>query len=168
VDTTVKRELASSAYNERRAQCEEGVRIMSEDMDGISALRDVSSEDLERLGASLPDLILRRCHHVVEENTRVLDAVKALEAGDTERLGALMDASHESLRTDYEVSCDELDALVDAAREIPGTLGARMTGAGFGGCTVNLVKEENVEFFSDRIKESYMRSTGLNAVVYRV
>jgi galactokinase len=168
VDTTVKRELASSAYNERRAQCEEGVRMLSENLDGVSALRDVSSEDLERLGASLPDLILRRCRHVVEENTRVLDAVKTLEAGDAARLGELMDASHESLRTDYEVSSDELDALVDAAREIPGTLGARMTGAGFGGCTVNLVKEENVELFSDRIKESYMRSTGLNAIVYRV
>ena len=168
VDTTVKRELASSAYNERRAQCEEGVRMLSENLDGVSALRDVSSEDLERLGASLPDLILRRCRHVVEENARVLDAVKALEAGDAERLGELMDASHESLRTDYEVSSDELDALVDAAREIPGTLGARMTGAGFGGCTVNLVKEENVEFFIDRIKESYMRSTGLEAIVYRV
>lgn len=168
VDTTVKRELASSAYNERRAQCEEGVRMLSENMDGVSALRDVSSEDLERLGASLPDLILRRCRHVVEENTRVLDAVKALEAGDAARLGKLMDASHESLRTDYEVSSDELDALVDAAREIPGTLGARMTGAGFGGCTVNLVKEENVEFFIDRIKERYIRSTGLEAIVYRV
>ncbi len=168
VDTTVKRELASSAYNERRAQCEEGVRMLSENLDGVSALRDVSSEDLERFGASLPDLILRRCRHVVEENARVLDAVKALEAGDAERLGELMDASHESLRADYEVSSDELDILVDAAREIPGTLGARMTGAGFGGCTVNLVKEENVEFFVDRIKERYMRSTGLEAIVYRV
>jgi galactokinase len=168
VDTTVKRELASSAYNERRAQCEEGVRMLSENLDGVSALRDVSSEDLERLGASLPDLILRRCRHVVEENIRVLEAVKALEAGDAERLGELMDASHESLRADYEVSSDELDILVDAAREIPGTLGARMTGAGFGGCTVNLVKEENVEFFVDRIKERYMRSTGLEAIVYRV
>ena len=168
VDTTVKRELASSAYNERRAQCEEGIRMLSEDMDDVRALRDVSSEDLERLGASLPDLVFRRCRHVVEENARVLDAVKALEAGDAERFGELMDASHESLRTDYEVSSDELDALVDAAREIPGTLGARMTGAGFGGCTVNLVEEENVDFFSDRIKESYMRSTGLKATVYCV
>jgi len=168
VDTTVKRELASSAYNERRAQCEEGVRMVRENLDSVRALRDVSKEDLERLGASLPDLILRRCRHVIEENARVLDAVKALEMGDVIKLGELMDASHESLRTDYEVSSDELDALVDAAREIPGTLGARMTGAGFGGCTVNLVKEENVEFFSDRIKESYMRSTGLNAIVYRV
>jgi galactokinase len=167
-DTTIKRELASSAYNERRAQCEEGVSILGAHIPGVSALRDVSMGDLRRLGHLLPDVVLRRCRHVVEENTRVLDAVKALEAGDAPRLGELMDASHESLRTDYEVSSDELDALVDAAREIPGTLGARMTGAGFGGCTVNLVKEENVEFFSDRIKESYMTSTGLNAVVYRV
>jgi len=105
---------------------------------------------------------------VVEENARVQDAVKALEAGDADKLGVLMDASHESLRTDYEVSSDELDALVDAAHEIPGTLGARMTGAGFGGCTVNLIKEEKVELFIDRIKESYLRSTGLDAVVYRV
>ena len=168
VDTTIKRELASSAYNERRAQCEEGVRMLSENLDGVMALRDVSSEDLERLGASLPDLILRRCRHVVEENARVLKAIKAMEAGDSAGLGELMDASHESLRTDYEVSSDELDALVDAAHEIPGTLGARMTGAGFGGCTVNLIKEEKVELFIDRIKESYRRSTGLDAVVYRV
>ena len=168
VDTTVKRELASSAYNERRAQCEEGVRLLSESLKGVRALRDVSIEDLERLGASLPDLILRRSRHVVEENARVQDAVKALEAGDADKLGVLMDASHESLRTDYEVSSDELDALVDAAHEIPGTLGARMTGAGFGGCTVNLIKEEKVELFIDRIKESYLRSTGLDAVVYRV
>ena len=168
VDTTIKRELASSAYNERRAQCEEGVRMVRENLDSVRALRDVSREDLERLGASIPDLILRRCRHVVEENARVLDAVKALEAGTVESLGELMYASHESLRTDYEVSSDELDALVDAAREIPGTLGARMTGAGFGGCTINLVKEENVELFSDRIKESYMMSTGLDAIVYRV
>jgi len=168
VDTSVKRELKASAYNDRRAQCEEGVRMVSENLDGVRALRDVSREDLERLGASLPDLILRRCRHVIEENARVLDAVKALEAGNVESLGELMYASHESLRTDYEVSSDELDALVDAAREIPGTFGARMTGAGFGGCTVNLVQEENVELFSDRIKESYMRSTGLNAIVYRV
>jgi galactokinase len=168
VDTTVKRELASSAYNERRAQCEEGVSILGAHISGVSALRDVSMGDLRRLGHLLPDVILRRCRHVIEENARVLDAVKALEAGDAKRLGELIDASHESLRTDYEVSSDELDALVDAAREIPGTLGARMTGAGFGGCTVNLVKEENVAYFSDRIKENYMRSTGLKATVYRV
>jgi galactokinase len=168
VDTTVKRELAASAYNERRAQCEEGVRMLRESLEGVRALRDVSIEDLERLGASLPDLILRRCRHVVKENARVLDAVRALEAGNPERLGALMDASHESLRTDYEVSSFELDALVDAAREIPGTLGARMTGAGFGGCTVNLVKKENADLFNDRIKEGYMESTGLEAIVYRV
>jgi galactokinase len=168
VDTTVKRELAASSYNERRAQCEEGVRILSQSMEDVKALRDVSREDLERLGASLPDMLFRRCRHVVEENARVLDAVRALEAGDPERLGALMDASHESLRTDYEVSSFELDTLVEAAREIPGTLGARMTGAGFGGCTVNLVKEENVEHFNDRIKESYLESTGLEAMVYSV
>ncbi|TRO46599.1 galactokinase, partial [Candidatus Bathyarchaeota archaeon] len=119
-------------------------------------------------GASLPDLILRRCRHVVEENARVLDAANAMEAGDAEGLGALMDASHESLRVDYEVSGAELDALVEAAREIPGTLGARMTGAGFGGCTVNLVREKDVERFCVGIKERFMRSTGLKAVVYRV
>ena len=168
VDTTVKRELAASAYNERRAQCEEGVRMLSESLEDVRALRDVTSDDLERLGATLPDLILRRCRHVVQENARVLDAVVALEAGDSERLGTLMDASHESLRTDYEVSCAELDALVDATREIPGTFGARMTGAGFGGCTVNLVKEESAELFSEKIKESYLESTGLEAIVYRV
>ena len=168
VDTTVKRELADSAYNERRAQCEEGVRILSESLHPVRALRDVSVEDLKGLGASLPNTILRRCRHVVEENARVLEAVRALEAGDPGRLGALMDASHESLRTDYEVSSLELDALVYAAREIPGTLGARMTGAGFGGCTVNLVREADTEHFCDRIKESYRESTGLEAKVYPV
>jgi galactokinase len=168
VDTTVKRELASSAYNERRAQCEDGVRALRNHIPHARALRDVTPEDLERLGKHLPETVIRRCRHVVEENARVLEAVRALEDGDAVRLGKIMYASHESLRTDYEVSSVELDALVEAARETSGTLGARMTGAGFGGCTVNLVREEKVERFSERVKEIYRSSTSLNANVYLV
>ena len=168
VDTAVKRELAASAYNKRRSQCEQGVGILGDHIPSVSALRDVSPGDLSRLGHLLPDVVLRRCRHVVEENARVLEAVKALGSGDAAGLGMLMDASHESLRTDYEVSSDELDALVEAAREIPGTIGARMTGAGFGGCTVNLVKADNAESFSEEIKEKYLEATGLKATVYLV
>ena len=130
-NTMVKRGLVDSAYNERRSQCEKGVEILKEYLPGIRALRDVSLADFDEYKEHLPDVVARRCEHVIAENERVLASVKALRAGDIAEFGRLMRASHESLRDLYEVSCKELDIMVEAAWEITGTCGARMTGAGF-------------------------------------
>lgn len=165
-NTMVKRELASSAYNERRTQCEEGVRILGESLGGIDALRDVSPRDFEEHRDALPDVIAKRCRHVVYENARVIEAVEALEDRDIGRFGELMYESHRSLRDDYEVSCKELDVLVEMARDLPGTVGARMTGAGFGGCTVNIVERENTRDFIAEIQKGYLDETGLSPEVY--
>lgn len=167
-NTMVKRELTSSAYNERRSQCEEGVWIMKEERPEIEALRDVSPSELGEHGGRMPETIFRRCRHVVTENTRVLESVEALRGGDVKRMGALMYASHESLRDDYEVTSPELDTLVDAARRVEGVEGARMTGAGFGGCTVNLVRRESVEDFTEAIVNAYTNATGIRPEVYLV
>jgi len=166
VNTMVKRELASSAYNERRMQCEEGVRVLGESLAGVDALRDVTPQDFKEHSDALPDVIARRCRHVVYENARVIEAVEALEDGDMERFGELMYESHRSLRDDYEVSCEELDVLVEMARELPGTVGARMTGAGFGGCTVNVVEREETRDFIAEIKKMYLDETDLSPEVY--
>jgi galactokinase len=166
VNTMVQRELSDSAYNERRAQCMEAVRIMSRSDPEVKALRDVSPETLVEHWGELPAVIQRRTRHVVTENQRVLDAVGLLEAGDAEGFGDLMYDSHESLRFDYEVSCDELDALVDATMDMDEVVGARMTGAGFGGCTVNLVEAGYVDEFTEVIKERYHRATAKQAEVY--
>ena len=168
VNSNVKRELASSAYNERRAQCMEGVKILEQYLPGIRALRDVSVSDLNEFGHNLPPLIYRRCHHVVTENARVLEGVRALQAEDMMKLGELINASHASLRDDYEVSSGELNILVETAQSLPQTLGSRMTGAGFGGCTVNLVKANSVLDFTRKISEGYFEATGLSAEIYPV
>jgi len=139
-DTGVRRELAASAYNERRSQCEEGVRLVQKHLPGITALRDVPPVALARWKDDLPEIIYRRCTHVVQENRRVLNMVEALRQGDLEQAGRLMDASHASLRDLYEVSCPELDLMVEIAQGLPGCWGSRLTGAGFGGCTVSLVR----------------------------
>jgi len=168
VNTMVKRELASSAYNERRRQCEEGVRMMKEERPGIEALRDVSLSELREHRGKMLETIFRRCRHVVTENDRVLESVEALRGGDVERMGALMYASHESLKHDYEVTSPELDILVDVSRGIEGVEGARMTGAGFGGCTVNLVQRERVDDFGKAILFAYKDATGIKPEVYLV
>jgi len=156
-DTKKKRGLSTSAYNERRAQCEEGVRLLRQWLPGITALRDVSVEQFASLADRLPPVVRRRCQHVVAENTRVLEAVAALEAGDLGRFGKLMYDSHVSLRDLYEVSCPELDTLVESALAVDGTLGARLTGAGFGGCTVNLVRRASIEAFQEKVGADYAR-----------
>ena len=168
VNTTVKRDLASSAYNERKSQCEEGVRVLRRSLPSVRALRDVSLEELEKHRSDLSNVVFKRCRHVISENARVLEAVEAQKKGDIMRLGELMYESHFSLRDDYEVSCLELDILLDAARGIRGTLGARMTGAGFGGCTVNILRKEYTESFIREIKDRYKDATGLQAEVYIV
>ncbi len=160
-DTQKRRGLVDSEYNTRRNECEAGARAL-----GVPALRDVSVETFEARQEELGPVTRKRCRHVVTENQRVLDAVDALGAGDLERFGALMNASHVSLRDDYEVSCAELDAMVEAAWRQPGVLGARMTGAGFGGCTVNLVRDEAAETFQHSVAREYTDATGLEPRIY--
>jgi galactokinase len=165
-DTGVRHQLAFSAYNVRREECEEAVKSLLEARPGISALRDISKADLETYGARLPETIRRRCRHVVSENERTLAASVALPRGDFVEMGRLMYESHESLRNDYEVSCLELDTLADLARSIEGVFGARMTGGGFGGCTVNLVRRDAVDEFQEVIGREYQRVTGTSPVIY--
>jgi len=160
-NTMVKHELASSAYNERRAQCEAGASHLS-----VAALRDATLEQLEQHRRGLPEVVYRRCRHVITENGRVLAAGEALEQDDLNRFGKLMAESHQSLRDDYEVSSDELDLMVELAQQVEGVYGARMTGGGFGGCTVNLVRNENVEEFRARVAEGYERITEIKPDIY--
>src|SRR5947207_3435825 len=146
-NTMVKHELGSGEYNVRRAQCEEGVRILSRSLPNVRALRDVAIEQLEQHRAELSELVYRRCRHVVAENVRVQAAAAALERRDLREFGRLMGESHRSLRDDYEVSCEELDLMVDLANKQAGVYGARMTGGGFGGCTINIVESAAVSDF---------------------
>ncbi|HEY0348726.1 MAG TPA: galactokinase [Pyrinomonadaceae bacterium] len=165
-NTMVKHELASSEYNARREQCEEGVRILSQHLPNITSLRDVTPDDVERFRAELGEVIFKRCLHVTTENDRVLKATDALRDRDLKTFGKLMYESHHSLRHDYEVSCQELDVMVDLAKPIKGVFGARMTGGGFGGCTINLVAVEAVGEFTQTIRNSYIQATGKTSGVY--
>lgn len=165
-NTMVKHELASGGYNQRREECEEGTKLFAKWDNNVRALRDVSMEVLERHAGELPEAIRKRCLHVVQENQRVLDAVRCLQAGDLIRLGELMRASHNSLRDLFEVSCRELDIMVEAAEGLPGYCGGRMTGGGFGGCTVNLVRDLDAENFAAQISERYRSATGIDPQTY--
>ncbi len=165
-DTKVKHNLASSEYNQRRAHCEAGVHSLQEHLPVIHALRDVTPEELEHYGGSLPEVTFRRCRHVVTENERVLAAAKALRFADLSGFGQLMVESHRSLRDDYEVSCPELDLMVEIALNLRGVFGARMTGGGFGGCTVNLVSADAVAEFQGTVKREYQAATGLEPDIY--
>jgi galactokinase len=162
----VKRALAQSEYEVRLKQCRQAVAHIASTGRTVKSLRDVKLSDLEAVRGTLDGLLLRRARHVVSENQRVLEAVKVLESGDLERFGELMNGSHESLRDDYQVSCKELDTLVELARKQPGVLGARMTGAGFGGCTVNLVRADAAEEFALAVAKGYQERIGLKAEVY--
>lgn len=165
-NTMVKHDLASSAYNERRAQCEAGVKHLAQSLPGIVALRDVTPAQLEQFGRGLPDVIYRRCRHVISENARVWAAGEALERGDLVQFGRLMAESHRSLRDDYEVTVDELNLMVELASEVEGVYGARMTGGGFGGCTINLVATERVEQFREIVGRNYEQRTKLTPEIY--
>jgi len=165
-DTMKRRGLVESEYNLRRQQCETGVRILSEHLPNVKALRDLTPQELEAHAEKLPRDVLRRCRHVVSENQRVLLADQALRRKKVAEFGRLMDRSDASLRDDYEVSCRELDEMVRLARSAPGCLGARMTGAGFGGCTVNLVRQEQSEAFAATVRESYAQEVGVEPEVY--
>jgi galactokinase len=165
-DSKVQHSLASSEYNQRRAQCELGVKILRRELGNIDALRDVTPEEIEAFRDQLPEIVYRRCKHVVSENQRVLAAAEALEVGNADRMGELMLSSHQSLRFDYQVSCPELDLLVDAAKEIDGVYGARMTGGGFGGCTVNLIQDNIEEVFNKVVAEIYQGTFGIKPDIY--
>ena len=160
-DSRVKHSLASSEYNTRRAECFAAVGILREKLPHVRALRDVTLTDLDRWSRLLPDPLGKRCRHVIAENHRTLEAADALERADWPALGQLLFASHASLRDLYEVSCRELDLLVDLARSVTGVLGARMTGGGFGGCTVNLVHEVALARFHEVVGSGYARSVGI-------
>jgi galactokinase len=165
-NTMVKHELAGSEYNARREECEQGVRMLSKHLPKIKSLRDVSIEDLERYGSELPDVVYRRCRHVITENDRVLRAATALRNGELSTFGRLMAQSHQSLRDDYEVSCKELDLMVEFANEEPGCIGARMTGGGFGGATINLVTSTAVEEFAAKVAKRYAQATNIQPETY--
>ena len=165
-DSMKKRGLVDSEYNVRRAQCEEAVSVLKSYMPGIRALRDVTAVDFRRYGRDLPPTIRRRAEHVVMENNRVLESTDALRKSDLQLFGRLMNQSHESLRDKYDASGRELDALVESALRIPGVYGSRMTGAGFGGCTVSLVKDEAVEEFLERVPIEYRARIGTTPIVY--
>jgi galactokinase len=159
-NTMVRHSLAAGEYNRRRAECEEGAAYFGR------SLRDVTSGDLERRGRGLSETVRGRCAHVIAENARVIAASAALEEGDLHAFGKLMFQSHRSLRDDYEVSCAELDMMVKIAAHAPGVYGSRMTGGGFGGCTISLVQEEYVEAFRETIVKRYREATGIGAKVY--
>ncbi len=161
-NSRVKHSLVDSAYNERRRQCEKGVEALKALDPTLRALRDVAPAGalLETARPQMGEVVYRRCRHVVSENARVSASVVALERGDLVTFGALMNASHDSLRDDYEVSCPEIDLLVDLARALPGTLGARITGGGFGGSTVNLMSEEAAQGFVEGVVVPFEREVG--------
>ncbi len=165
-NTMVKHDLAASAYNQRRTECEQSVRILRERYPAIRALRDVTPEQFAGAQTMLPQPLAARARHVVTENARVPQAAAALRAHALEELGSLMYESHESLRSDYEVSCTELDTMVALARGFDGTIGARMTGGGFGGCTVNVVRADRAGEFRTHMASMYQRETGIVPEMY--
>jgi galactokinase len=165
-NTMARHELGSSEYNIRRSQCEEGVHQLSKALPGIRALRDVSLADLEEHRELLSDVVYKRCRHVVTENARTHWAAAAFESGEIATLHQLMADSHRSLRDDYEVSCRELDIMVELAMQQRGVLGARMTGGGFGGCTINLVQAVESDRFCERVAEGYQAAIGRRPDIY--
>jgi galactokinase len=166
--TGVRRALSDSAYNQRRQECSRAAQMLAEVVVArpVRALRDITSNDLGAHEGSLPEPLARRARHVLRENERVLKSVEALGRGDLLTFGELLYASHRSLARDYEVSSPELDLMVQLASCLEGVVGARMTGAGFGGCTVNLVHETAIDSFREQVIEPYRRRTGLPAEMY--
>lgn len=167
-DTSSPHRLEASAYNERRRECEDAARVVAEREPAVKSLRDVTPEMLEQARDRMPEIVARRAEHIVRENERVLAAVAAFRAGDSDALGRLFAASHASLRDLFEVSSPELDALVEIASSVPGVIATRMTGAGFGGCTVNVVEEGAQERLEAEVLRRYPKMTGLTPSVYRV
>jgi galactokinase len=160
LDTSTRRGLVDSAYNERRSQCEEAAHWF-----GVKALRDVSEDEFEKRNG-LSEVVMKRARHIITENARVLEAVQVMKAGNVKRLGELFNASHNSLRDDFEVTNKALNQIVECAQEQSNCYGARMTGAGFGGCAVALVQEKNAQEFTNAVSAAYKQRSGLDASVY--
>ena len=167
-DTHVKHNLASSAYNQRRAQCETGVNMISKKFPAVKSLRDVDRQMLFSMEHLIDQVVFKRCLYVIEENQRVLNTTVALSALAIDAAGTLMYDSHEGLSKLYEVSCPELDVLVEIAQLIPGVAGARMMGGGFGGCTINLVREDSLEFFKQTATTCFRNTFGTEPSFYSV
>ena len=165
-NTMVRHSVAGGEYNQRRRECEMAAEFFSGVVPGAKALRDISLEVFEKHASELPELVRKRCRHVITENARVIEAGEALARGDLRQFGALMRESHASLRDDFQVSCAELDIMVELAGQVEGVCGARMTGGGFGGCTINLVTSEKVEAFKAKVTEGYAKATGRRAEIY--
>lgn len=166
-NTMVKHSIAGGEYGIRRAEVEQGTAILRGHRPEIRLLRDATTDDLDRWGHEMPPSVLRRCRHIITENLRTQAAADALEAGNLKLLGDLMAAAHVSYRDDFEASCDEADKMVEIAHRLPGLIGARLTGGGFGGCTVNLVEESHAEVFAARLREDYQAATGIEPEIYR-
>lgn len=166
-DSGMRQDPISAAYQERRESCAQAVELLSDYLPNIRSLRDVSPTEIAAYGYYLPLVVKSRAEHVIREIARVQTGLSAMKRADARALGALMYSSHASLRDLYEVSTPELDALVDIARELPGCLGAHMTGMGFGGCTVNLVEDIRVVEFEAGLKSHYLEKTGLDAAIYK-
>jgi galactokinase len=165
-NTMVKHKLQAGEYNVRRKECEEAVRKLSAALPGIHSLRDVSMEQLAQRKNLLTEVLYRRCRHIISENKRVRQVAELFQHGQTAGLREVMAAGHESLRDDYEVSCRELDAMVEIAGRQPGVFGARMTGGGFGGCTINFVDAEHAVAFQRNVSAEYEAATGLRPDIY--
>jgi len=168
VDTKVKHELASSEYNQRRIECQKGVSILKKYDKNINSLRDVSLDLINKHKSDFTEKVFKRCTYVVKENQRVIDACNALENNDYNKFGYLMYLSHSGLKSEYEVSCKELDILVELTQKMDFVLGSRMMGGGFGGCTINLIKSDDKEKFHDQISRGYFLHTKINPEVYFV
>ncbi len=166
-NTMVRHAIAGGEYGIRRGEVEEGTEILRSHRPEIQLLRDATTKDLELWGADMPGNVLRRCRHVITENLRTVAAADALAAGNLKKLGDLMAAAHASYRDDFEASCEEADTMVGAAQRLPGLIGARLTGGGFGGCTVNLVYADRAEAFAARLHNDYRARTGIDAEIYR-
>ena len=165
-DTTVRRKLTSGGYNTRHDECEAALRFLEQKMPGVTSFRDVSITDLDRYSRLMPEEIAKRARHVISEIDRTIKAQAILEQGDIRAFGRLINETHASLRDFYEVSCPELDVMAAIAQSLEGCIGARLTGAGFGGCTVNLVDIDVSERFIQQLSDSYKEETGLIPAVY--
>ena len=166
LNSKVSHELASSEYNQRRNECEAALSILNAHLTKVSSFRDLTSEILIRNNSLLPERLLRRSRHIISENDRVFTAAKALSENDVVSIGRLLYESHKSLRNDYEVSCEEIDLLVDLTIEMDNVLGSRMMGGGFGGCTLNLVRSDSIDEFCENAYSFYRHETGIELEVY--
>jgi galactokinase len=165
-DTSVRRKLTTGGYNTRRAECETALSLLKEQIPGVASFRDIPLDQFEAIAPSMPENISRRARHVISEIGRTVKARQFLERGDLTGFGQLINETHISLRDDFEVSCSELNVMVDIAQSLQGCLGARLTGAGFGGCTVNLVETDKAESFIKQLIGAYSEKTGLLPAVY--